>query len=107
MPVRLHAAGDAAVVTLTRESLGDPTAQVVGGLLLHLAEGPGRRRLLVDVGELPYLTGTWLGKLVTLHQRVQGRGGHLAVVNVPPAVYELFEATRLHTVLDVRPQDAA
>jgi len=23
--------------------------------------------------------------------------------NVPPAVYEVFEVTRLHTLLDVRP----
>jgi anti-anti-sigma factor len=107
MLIRLEAAGDAAVITLTRKSLEDPIAEAVGGLLLHLAEGPGRRRLTVDLGEFPSLTSLWLGKLLILHKRVEARGGHLAVVNVPPAVYELFEATRLHTVLDVRPQDAA
>jgi anti-anti-sigma factor len=106
MLIRVGAA-DAAVITLTRKSLEDPTAQAVGGLLLGLADLPGQHRLTVDLGELPYLTSMLLGKLVALHTKVRGRGGHLALVNVPPAVYEVFRVSRLDTVLDVRPQDAA
>jgi anti-anti-sigma factor len=106
MPIRLHAAGDAAVITLTRKSLEDPTAEAVGGLLLRLADMAGRRGLTVDLGELPYLTSMWLGKLIALHKKVRGRGGHLALVNVPGPVYEVFEVTRLNTVLDVRPKAA-
>jgi anti-anti-sigma factor len=107
MLIRLQAAGDAAVITLTPKSLEDPTAEAVGGLLLRLADQQGRRGLTVDLGELPYLTSMWLAQLVALHRKVRGRGGHLAVVNVPGPVYEVFEVTCLHTVLDVRPQDAA
>jgi anti-sigma B factor antagonist len=106
MPIRLEAAGGAAVIKLTRKSLEDPTAEAVGGLLLRLADMAGRRRLTVDLGELPYLTSMWLAQLVALHREVQGRGGHLALVNVPPAVYEVFKITRLNTILDVRPQGA-
>ena len=75
MPVRVEAAGDAAVIKLTRKSLEDPTAEAVGGLLLHLAEGPGRHRLTVDLGELPYVTSMWLAQLVALTRP----GGHLVL----------------------------
>jgi anti-anti-sigma factor len=105
--LRLGAAGDAAVITLTPRALEDPTAEAVGGLLLWLADLPGHHRLAVDLGELPYLTSMLLGKLVALHTKVLGRGGRLAVVNVPPAVFQAFEVTRLDTVLDVRRQEAA
>jgi anti-sigma B factor antagonist len=105
--LRLGAAGDAAVITLTPRTLEDPTAEAVGGLLFWVADLAGPHRLAVDLGELPRVTSMLLGKLVALHRKVQGRGGRLAVVNVPGPVYEVFRVTRLDTVLDVRPQEAA
>ena len=106
MPFRVEAAGDAAVIKLTPESLEDPTAASVGGLLLRLADEPGRHQLRLDLGELPYVNSEWLGKFIALHKKVKGAGGHLALVNVPPAVYEVFEVTHLHRVLDVRRKQA-
>ena len=42
------------------------------------------------------------GKL-KMHKRLRDRGGRLVVSNLAPKVYEVFEVTRLHTLLDIRP----
>jgi anti-anti-sigma factor len=97
---------DVAVIKLTPQALNDVTAEVEGERLLRLADEQARRKLLLDLGDVPYLTSMWLGKLIALHKRVQGRGGHLALVNVPARVYEVFQVTSLNTVLDVRPKAA-
>jgi anti-sigma B factor antagonist len=106
MPFHVHAAGDEFVITLTAQSLRDPTAEAVGESLLRLADEPGRHRLRLDLGAVPYLTSEWLGKFVALHKAVRSRGGRLTVVNVPARVYEVFQVTRLDRVLDVRPAGA-
>jgi CheY-like chemotaxis protein len=54
------------------------------------------------LSELEFITAAFLGKLVTLHKKVRTLGGQLAITNVPPFIYELFEITRLTRVLDVR-----
>jgi anti-sigma B factor antagonist len=106
MPFRVQTADDVAVITLTVRCLDDMTAEAAGERLLRLADEQGRHRLCLDLGELPYLTSMWLGKLVALHQKVRSRGGRLILVNVPAPVYEVFSVTQLDRVLDIRPQGA-
>jgi anti-anti-sigma factor len=106
MPFRVETAGDVAVITLTGRCLEDPTAEAAGEQLLRLADAQGRHSLSLDLGEVPYLTSMWLGKLVALHKRVRSRGGHLTLVNVPAPVYEVFQVTQLHRLLDIRPEEA-
>jgi anti-anti-sigma factor len=106
MPFRLQTNDDVAVITLTARCLDDMTAEAAGEQLLRLADEHGRDRLCLDLGELPYLSSMWLGKLVALHKQVRSRGGHLTLVNVPAPVYEVFSVTQLHRLLDIRPKEA-
>jgi anti-anti-sigma factor len=99
-----QAARDGAAIKLTAEWLQDPTAEAAGGRLFRLAEERGRHGLVLDLGEVPYLTSMWLSQLVALHQRVRGLGGQLTLVNVPAPVYEVFQVTNLDTLLDLRPE---
>jgi anti-anti-sigma factor len=75
------------------------TAQALGDLLLSLV---GRRRLELDLSNVRFLCATCLGKLIALDRRLRACGGHLVLLDVTPAVYEIFEITHLHAVLDVR-----
>jgi anti-anti-sigma factor len=50
-----------------------------------------------------YLNSSALGLLLQLHKRLRARGGRLVVSNLAPQMYEVFEVTRLHTLLDIRP----
>jgi anti-anti-sigma regulatory factor len=72
--------------------------------VLPLADRP---RLRLDFRGVEDLTGNVLARLVSLHTRVRAAGGELTLEHVAPAVYKLFEVTRLTSVLNVRRQEAA
>jgi anti-anti-sigma factor len=95
-------AGDVTLVTVLTPDLSETKAKAVGLTLVHLVEGVARPRLHLDLGQVRFLAGTLLGKLVALHKRVRAAGGELALLNVTDPVYEVLEVTRLHQVLDVR-----
>jgi anti-anti-sigma factor len=63
----------------------------------------GPDRLHLDLGGVRMPTADGLGALVTLHQELRLRGGHLVLLNVQPWAYEVFAVTRLTEVLDTRP----
>jgi anti-sigma B factor antagonist len=58
----------------------------------------------MDLGNVTYLNSSALGLLLRLHKRLRDRGGRLVVSNLAPQVYEVFEVTRLNTLLDIRLQ---
>src|SRR5918912_2057073 len=53
-------ADGAAVIKLTPQALKDVTAEAEGERLLRLADQQTRGKLLLDLGEVPYLTSMWL-----------------------------------------------
>jgi anti-anti-sigma factor len=59
--------------------------------------------LYLDLGNVCVATAEGLGALVRLNCDVRARGGKTVLLNVTTDVYEVFEVTRLVTVLDVRP----
>ena len=93
-------------VKFTRGILDTHAAPTVGEELSRLAAASCRRALLLDLGNVSFLTAAVLGRLVALHVELRSSGGGLALCNVPPLVYGAFEATRLTNVFDIRPAPA-
>ena len=97
--VRRHTPPPAAPpVRLCDEMLTEESVRAIP----RLPEGPGRHRVMLDLGGVRIPTAGGLGALVTLHQRLRAGGGTLTLLNVRPWVYEVFELMRLTEVLDVR-----
>jgi anti-sigma B factor antagonist len=71
--------------------------------LFQVADRLGRRTLSFDLGKVDFLTSNALGELIKLHKRVRTGGGRLTLCNASHAVYEVFEITRLHEVMDIIP----
>jgi anti-sigma B factor antagonist len=96
--------GDVTVVHFTgcSVSLDEETLDKIHDRLLALADEPGESDLLLDFGNVEYLTSTTLGTLVSLHKKLLGRGRHLTVGNLSPQVHEVFAVTKLDKCLDVR-----
>jgi anti-anti-sigma factor len=72
-------------------------------LVAHL---PGQH-LTLDLGQVEVLTSTVLGRLIGLQRRLQARGGRLVLANLRPAVRQICAATRLDTLLEIRPDAGA
>ena len=98
------ASGDVTVVHFTgcNVSLDEETLDRIHDQLLALADEPSESHLLLDFGNVEYLTSTALDTLVSLHKKLLARGRHMTVGSLRPQVRELFAVTRLDKYLDLR-----
>ena len=81
--------------------------EVLREKLFHLAMGLGERSLVLDFAEVAMLYSDVLALLISLHKRLRTTGGHLILCNLRPEVFEVFEITHLHKILDIRKGDQA
>jgi anti-sigma B factor antagonist len=96
--------GDVTVIRFTghKVALDDEALDHIHDELLALADGPRESDLVLDFGNIEYLSSTALGTLVCLHKKLLARGRHLTVWNLSPQVHEVFSVTGLDKYLDAR-----
>jgi anti-anti-sigma factor len=83
-------------------ALDEQTLHHIHDELLALADDPGESDLLLDFGNVSYVSSTALGTLVTLHKMMLARGRHMTVGNLSPQVHEVFAVTALDKILNLR-----
>jgi anti-anti-sigma factor len=83
--------------------LDESNNDLINERLLRLVEEKGRVRLLLDMGNISYVTSGTLGMLLILHRKLHSVLGRLVLINVQPHIYEIFAITNLTRLLDVRP----
>jgi anti-anti-sigma factor len=98
------AARDVTVVHFTgyKASLDEEALDRIHDPLLAIADEPNESDLLLDFGNVEYLTSRALGTLVSMHKKMLARGRHMTVGNLSPQVHEVFTVTRLDKFLDLR-----
>jgi anti-sigma B factor antagonist len=103
-PEQEGASGDMIVVHFTgcKVSLDEETLHRIHDELLALADEPDESPLLLDFGNVEYLTSATLDTLVSLHRKLRVRGRHLTVGNLGPLVHEVFAVTGLDRLFDLR-----
>src|ERR1043166_8909228 len=95
--------GDVTVVNFTdRKILDEQNIQIIGEQLFSLVDELGRRKLLLNFGNVEYLSSAALGKLITLNKKLQSAGGKLVLCNIDPQIYEVFEITKLNKLLVIK-----
>ena len=57
--------------------------------------------VLLDLGELEFISSPGLSAIVSTRHQVQELGGRMVLANPTPAVREILETTRLTTLFDV------
>jgi anti-sigma B factor antagonist len=104
--LQTHDLGDRTVLRFAGApvALDEQNTGIVGEHLLALVEGLQVGRLELDFGNVTYLNSSALGLLLRLHKRLRAREGRLSLCNLAPHVYEVFQATKLHTLFDIRSQ---
>jgi anti-sigma B factor antagonist len=93
--------GDVAVVRITAPRLENEdhiraVFQEVAGLV-----DAGRPNLLLNLGRVEFLASVAVGKLLTLHRKVQSAGGRLALCQLSSATDEVLEIMHLKQVIPV------
>ena len=82
--------------TVTEENI-----QEVGDQLYSLVEDEGHKQLLLNFGNVQYLSSAALGKLINLKKKVNAAKGKLKLCCIHPDLLEVFKITRLDQVFEI------
>ena len=75
--------------------------------LNQLVDRMGRPMLVMDFANVRHMSSSALGMLITLHKKVQARGGSLRLCNIRPAILEVFEITKLADLFKIHDSRSA
>lgn len=68
------------------------------GHLLRLLDQTKPKRLILNLGEVPYMDSSAIAVLVETLQRLRKTGGSVSLTNLQPRVKGLLEIARLETI---------
>jgi len=98
--------GGITVVNLSgRLTLGDASA-LLRQSLKDLLEG-GKKKIVLNLGEVGYIDSSGLGELVSSFTTVRNSGGELKLANLTQKVNDLLTVTKLYTVFEIHNDEQA
>lgn len=104
--IKTEDVGDITVVTFAdRKILDEQNIPIIGEQLFKLVDELGRRKLLLNLGNVEYMSSSALDILITLNKKTQAAGGRLMMCNIDPQVREVLEITKQDRVLDIRNEE--
>ncbi len=96
----MRAAGDAVVASLRGEIDLHNSPQVRQALLKFLEEAKPRK-LVLNLGEVPYMDSSAIAVLVEALQKMRKTGGKVFLTNLQPRVKGLLEIARLDSIFGI------
>jgi anti-sigma B factor antagonist len=95
--------GDVTVARFVdKKILDENNIQIIGNQLMDLVDVDGRRKIVLDFGNVEYLSSAALGNIVKLNTRLKSTGGKLALCSIRPEIHEIFKITQLHKVINIQ-----
>jgi anti-sigma B factor antagonist len=91
---------DATILDLRGTLFGLDATERLGAAIRRLARA-GRRRLVVNLADVPSIDAAGLGALVDAHCVITRNRGSLRLANVTRRLHDLIVITRLVTVFDI------
>ena len=100
--------GDIAVVNFVdKKILDEQNIQMIGDDLFRLVDELGRRKVLLNFGNVEFMSSAALGKLITLHRKLQAVQGKLVLCHIAKSIMEIFEITKLNKMFSITPDQHA
>ncbi|MBX4201011.1 STAS domain-containing protein [Candidatus Parcubacteria bacterium] len=88
--------GDVTVVNFVdRKIFDEQLIQTIGEQLFSLVDEDGRRKILLNFGNVEYYSSACSGKLIALQARLDKVQGKLILCNLDPQIHEVFEIIKL------------
>ena len=94
--------GDATVVSFTDEKiLEEREIASLQESIMSVIELPESINLILDFGNVRFLSSAVLGLLIRISKRIYEHDGQLKLCNINPKIYEIFKITRLTKTFDI------
>jgi anti-sigma B factor antagonist len=98
--------GDIAVVNFVdKKILDEQNIQMIGDDLFRLVDELGRRKVLLNFGNVEFMSSAALGKLITLHRKLQAVQGKLVLCKIAKDILDVFKITKLDKILTITPDE--
>lgn len=91
---------------LDRKILDESNIVEIANDLFDLVDKNKGIKLLLNFGNVQYLSSTVLGKLITLNTRVNEDAGKLVLCAIRPQILEVFKITKLTKLFDIVDDEA-
>lgn len=85
--------------------LGDETALLRRTIRDLIARG--KKNILLDLGEVPYIDSAGIGELVSAFVAVRREGGNVNLLNLTKRVHDVLQVVKLGTVFQIFDNEAA
>ncbi len=93
---------NATIVTFTDEKiLEEMDIQALQESIMSVVDQTDRINLILDFGNVRFLSSAVLGLLIRISKRIYERDGQLRLCNINPKIYEIFKITRLNKIFDI------
>ena len=100
--ISVEYAGDATIVTFTDERiLEEKDIKALQESIMSVIEQAKRINLILDFGNVRFLSSAVLGLLIRISKRIYEHDGSLKLCNINPKIYEIFKITRLTKTFDI------
>jgi anti-sigma B factor antagonist len=93
---------DVGVVSFrTSRILDQSNVQQLGDELEGLVDEHNFDKVAINFDKIQYMSSAVMGKLVSLHKKLEASGGALRLCNIGPEIYEIFEIMRFDKLFDI------
>lgn len=101
--ISVEYAGNATIVKFTDEKiLEEKDIKALQDSIMPIVESAsGRINLVLDFGNVRFLSSAVLGLLIRISKRIYECEGQLRLCNINPKIYEIFKITRLTKTFDI------
>jgi anti-sigma B factor antagonist len=94
--------GDVAIVTILESRILDETnIAEIGKALMEMVTKQYLVKMVVDLGEVRYLSSAVLRQLIAVYKAVKAEKGDLKLCRVNPEVREVFKITQLDKMIEI------
>jgi len=100
--ITVEYAGNATIIGFTdHKILEEKDIKALQESLMSVIEQAERMNLILDFGNVRFLSSAVLGLLIRISKRIYEREGQLRLCRINPKIYEIFKITRLTKTFDI------
>lgn len=100
--LEIEEVGDVTAVSFVdKKILDEQNIQIIGEQLFDLVDNQAKKKILLNFGNVEFLSSAALGKLITLNKKVQAAGGKLCMCKIAREIMEVFEITKLDKLFKI------
>ena len=105
--IAIAESGPVSVVTFTDSKIIDEQEiQELGQELYALVERDDRKKIVLNFGDVEFLSSAALGKLISFEKKARTRQAELILTNIRPEIYEVFAITKLTKLFTIKDDEA-